>query len=113
MIIYVTETDSLTFIFIFDVIYLIACNRIRIYLTSLIFFLNCVTVRNCNFIVHRKIIFGTVNPILRSHNIPFLVDKSFLQLLLYGDEKFKYEEKQNILEATINFIGNTARFSQM
>ena len=66
-----------------------------------------------NFIVHRKILFGTINPILRSHSIPFLADESFLHLLLYGEEKFKYEENQNILKVTIKFNKNTNRFFQM
>ena len=66
-----------------------------------------------NFIVHRKMLFDTVNPVLRSHNIPFLDDESFLTLLLYGDERFSHKENQNILKATIKFIRNTSRFSQL
>ena len=65
------------------------------------------------FTIHRRTLFGTVNPILRTYNIRFLVDNLFEYLLLYGDEKFKLEENQNILKATINFIRNTNRFSQM
>ena len=66
-----------------------------------------------NFINHRNTLYGTVNPILRVYNIPFLVDECFVDLLLYGDAKFKFEENQNILKATIIFIRNTTRFSQM
>ena len=65
------------------------------------------------FTIHRRTLFGTVNPILQAYNIPFLVDNLFEYLLLYGDEKFKLEENQNILKATINFIRNTNRFSQI
>ena len=66
-----------------------------------------------NFTMHRRNLYGTVNPILRAYNIPFLVDNLFQHLLLYGDEKFKYEENQNILKATIKFIRDTNRFSRM
>ena len=66
-----------------------------------------------NFINQRKTLYGTVNPILRVYNIPFLVDECFVDLLLYGDTKFKFEENQSILKATINFIRNSSRFSQM
>ena len=64
-----------------------------------------------NFTIHRRTLFGTVNPILRAHNIPFLVDDLFEHLLLYGDGALDYEENQNILKATIKFIRNTSRFS--
>ena len=66
-----------------------------------------------NFIIHRKTLFGTVNPVLQAYDIRFLVDKLFVHLLLYGDVQFKFEENQNILKDTINFIRNTSRFSQM
>lgn len=39
--------------------------------------------------------------ILQAYNIPFLDDNLFEHLLLYGNEKFKYEENQKILKATI------------
>ena len=63
-----------------------------------------------NFIVHRNVLFNVVNPILRS--TPFLADEELVHLLLYGNEKFKFEDNQNILIATIEFIRNTSRFSQ-
>ena len=66
-----------------------------------------------NFTINRRTLSGTANPILQSYNIPFLDDELFVHLLLYGDEKFEFEENQNILKATIKFIGNTSRFSQM
>ena len=66
-----------------------------------------------NFTFHRRTLFDTVNPILQAYNIPFLDDNLFEHLLLYGNEKFKYEENQKILKATIKFIRNTSRFSQM
>ena len=40
-----------------------------------------------NFNAHRKSLYDTVNPILRAYHTPFLVDKLFVHLLLYGDEK--------------------------
>ena len=66
-----------------------------------------------NFINHRKTLYGTVNPILRVNNITSLADECFVHLLLYGDIKFNLEENKNILKATIIYIRNTTRFSQM
>ena len=66
-----------------------------------------------NFTIHRRTLFGTVNPILRSYNILFLDDDLFVHLLLYGDEKFKLEDNQNILKATNRFIRNVYRVSHM
>ena len=43
----------------------------------------------------------------------FLEDNILLQLLLYGDEKFKLEDNQIILKATIKFIRDSSRFSHM
>ena len=65
-----------------------------------------------NFTIHRKVLYGTVNPILLVYNTQFLVDNLFVQLLLYGDKKFKLEENQSILKATIKFIRDTNRFSR-
>ena len=84
------------------------CNCLTGLETTCHFLLHCP-----KYIVHRRILFGIVNPILRAYNIPFLVDELFVHLLLYGDVTFKFEENQNILKATINFIRNTTRFSQM
>ena len=55
-----------------------------------------------SFIIHRKTLYDNVNRILREYNIPFLTDDFFVDLLLYGDVKFTFEENQNILKATIN-----------
>ena len=66
-----------------------------------------------NFVNPRKVLFATINPILLKYTTRFLEDNSLLQLLLYGDEKFKLEDNQNILKATIEFIRDSARFSQM
>ena len=66
-----------------------------------------------NFITHRNTLFDTVNPILHANNIPFLADNKLLNLLLYGDEKFKLDENKEILIATINFIRHTNRFSRI
>ena len=65
------------------------------------------------FITHRKILYDTINSIPRKYNTPFLVDKLIVYLLLYGDENFKFNENQNILKATIKFIRDTSRFSQI
>ena len=47
------------------------------------------------------------------NNQRFVDDKDLLQLLLYGNEKFKLHENQSILKATIIFIQKTSRFSQI
>ena len=73
--------------------------------TTCHFLLHC-----SNFVIHRIALFNVVNPILRSS--PFLADEELVHLLLYGNEKFKLEDNQNILIATIDFIRNTSRFSQ-
>ena len=66
-----------------------------------------------NFTTQRKVLYGTVNPILLTHNTQFFVGNLFVQLLLYGDEKFNLEENQKNLKATIKFISDTNRFSQI
>ena len=74
----------------------------------------------CHFLFHchhfvnpRKALYATVNPILLKYETRFLEDNSLLKLLLYGGEKFGLEDNQNILKATIKFIRNSCRFSQM
>ena len=74
----------------------------------------CHFVFNCpNFVNPRKVLFDTINPILHKYKTRFLEDNSLLQLLLYGNEKFNLEDNQNILKATIKFIRDSSRFSQM
>ena len=75
--------------------------------TTCHFLLHC-----SNFIIHRKVLLDIVNPILRAQNIFGFADNELAHLLLYGDEKLKFEENQKILNATINFIRNSNRFSQ-
>ena len=76
--------------------------------TTWLFLLNCP-----NFVNPRKVLFDTVNPILLKYERRFLEDKSFLRLLLNGDEKFELEDNQNILKATIKFIRNSSRCPHM
>ena len=66
-----------------------------------------------NFFNLRKALYATVNPILLKYETRFLEDNSLLRLLLYGDHKFKLEDNQSILKATIKFIRNSSRFSHM
>ena len=66
-----------------------------------------------NFTNHRNELFLTLTPILQHNNIHFIDDNNLVHLLLYGNERFKLEENQSILQATINFIRNTYRFSQL
>ena len=76
--------------------------------TSCHFFFNC-----SNFVNPRKVLFATVNPILLKYRTRFLEDNSLLRLLLYGNDKSNLEDNQCILEATIKFIRNSARFAHM
>ena len=62
---------------------------------------------NLAFAVHIDVV------LFRAYNIPFLVNELFVYLLLCGDVKFKFEENQNILKSTLNFITNTSRFAHM
>ena len=66
-----------------------------------------------NYIIHRKVLYGSVNPILLAYNMQFLVDNLLVQLLLYGDKKFKLEENRSILISTIKFIRDTNRFTRI
>ena len=74
--------------------------------TSSHFLLHCP-----NFIEARRKLFDILNPIIL--DLPFIDDKNLVQLLLYGDKKFKFHENQSILQVTINFIRETSRFSQI
>ena len=53
----------------------------------------------------------TLNPILVMNDLQHLNDKEMTRILLYGHEKLSFDANQTILRATINFIGNTLRFS--
>ena len=74
--------------------------------TSQHYFLHCP-----DFIYHRQILFQILNPIMFVNNMHFLDDMNLVQLLLYGHEKLKRHENHSILNATINFIKTTSRFS--
>ena len=85
------------------------CNcRLKTAETTCHFLINCP-----NFVNPRKVLFATINPILLKYTTRFVEDNSLVKLLLYGDEKFKLEDNQNILKATIEFIRVSARFSQI
>ena len=85
------------------------CNcRLKTAETTCQFLINCPI-----FVNPRKVLFVTINPILLKYTTRFVEDNSLVILLLYGDEKFKLEDNQNILKATIQFIRDSARFSQM
>ena len=45
-------------------------------------------------------------------NFEFLTDKSRIDILLYGDSRFDENKIQIILEATINYLKNSKRFSE-
>ena len=50
-----------------------------------------------NFVSHRNELFQTLTPILQINNIHFIDDNSLVHLLLYGNERLKFEENQSIL----------------
>ena len=76
--------------------------------TSQHYFLHCP-----DFINHRHELFQIINPIMFANNMRFLDDNNLVHLLLYGHEKLEFHENKSILKATINFITNSLRFSQM
>ena len=45
-------------------------------------------------------------------NFEFLTDKSRIGILLYGDSRFDENKIKIILEATINYLKNSKRFSE-
>ena len=75
---------------------------------------NCHFLINCpNFVNPRKVLFATINPILLKYTTRFVEDNRLVKLLVYGDEKVELKDNQNILKATIKFIRDSSRFSQM
>ena len=65
-----------------------------------------------NFNLNRNELFQTVNPILVTNNMYPLSENELVHILLYGHEKLQYRENKTILQAVMNFIGNTSRFSE-
>ena len=63
------------------------------------------------FIVQRRELFLTFNPILLENSMRFLDDTNLVNLLLYGNVKFDFYVNQSILKATIQFIRSSFRFS--
>ena len=55
-------------------------------------------------------LFQTLNPILLANDINHRNDCELVRLL-YGHEKLKFHVNQILLKVTMNFIGNTCRFS--
>ena len=45
-------------------------------------------------------------------NFEFLTDKSRIDILLYGDSRFDENKIKINLEATINYLKNSKRFSE-
>ena len=45
-------------------------------------------------------------------NFEFLTDKSRIDILLYGDSRFDENKIKIILEAAINYLKNSKRFSE-
>ena len=63
------------------------------------------------FIEYRRDLLGVVNPILLAHNMGFQDDRNLLYILLYGHVKFKFQENQSIIIATLDYIKETRRFT--
>ena len=61
--------------------------------------------------VQRLQVFQTVYHILLANDLQKLNDREMVRLLLYGHEKLPLSANQSILNATINFIDMTTRFS--
>ena len=66
-----------------------------------------------NFVEQRRKLFRTLNPIPLANNMRFLDGKHLIYLLVYGHEKLELLSNQIILNATINYIRMTSRFSSI
>ena len=66
-----------------------------------------------DFANHRNELFQILNPIMFSNNMRFRDDKKLVHLLLYGHKKLELHDNESILKATLNFIKNSLRFSQI
>ena len=54
---------------------------------------------------------GAINQVLQLHNISNLPNHTIVRTMLYGDERFTYNQNRQILEATARFIHTSERFS--
>ena len=62
-----------------------------------------------NHHIARKILFYKINQV--SWNIPRLSDFTITKILLFGDNKLKFETNKVLLMSTIEFVSLTERFS--
>ena len=66
------------------------------------------------FNVHRDKLFSTVNPLIsKMQPLTSVENSTLVNILLYGEKDLNLRENQSILKATINYILNTGRFSQV
>ena len=56
-------------------------------------------------------IIGAINEVLQLHNVSNLSNQALVRTILYGDERFTYNQGRQILEATVRFIRTSERFS--
>ena len=56
---------------------------------------------------------STINPIINSkiQNVQFIDDPTLVQIMLYGNENLNPSDNNFVLNATINYIDSTERFS--
>ena len=73
--------------------------------TTLHFLLSCPM-----FSTHRVKLLETINPFLISKNLE-LDSSALCKVLLYGNKVFNPSQNKTILEATLEFIRNSERFS--
>ena len=58
----------------------------------------------------RRDLLGTVNEVFELHNIVNLPNRTLVQIILYGDKSFTYDQNRQILESTLKFIYLSERF---
>ena len=73
------------------------------------FLLKCV-----QFNAHRQKLLDTVYPIIsKIYDLQVLEDSFLTNILLYGDKKLTLKENRELVKATVNFIQNSKRFTEL
>ena len=65
-----------------------------------------------NYNLYRHEMFQIINPILMAKNMYPLTESKLMHILLYGHEEYQFLENKTILNAVVNFIAKTSRFSE-
>ena len=60
---------------------------------------------------HRCDLLGTINKVFQLQKIIHLPNPTLVQIMLYGDKMFSYNQNKQILESTLKFIHASERSS--